>query len=81
VNPSACFLLESHNRALKPDLSSRMLNWWAHVAGLYHTHIAVPDSEKHRQIMLAGYPTWELTKFILDPGAGIDDPHGGGSIG
>jgi hypothetical protein len=40
----------------------------------YHTRIAAPDSEKHRQNMLAGYPTWELTKFIINPGAGEDDP-------
>jgi hypothetical protein len=30
-------------------------------------------SEQHRQNMLQGYPTWKLTKYIIDPNQ-PDDP-------
>ena len=55
------------------NLASRTANWWHRIATWYHQHIAEADSEQHRQNMLQGYPTWKLTKYIIDPNQ-PDDP-------
>ena len=54
------------------DLASKNQDWWPRVAEWYHQHIAGPESEQHRKNMLQGYPTWELSKYIIDPNQ-IDD--------
>jgi hypothetical protein len=49
------------------NLASQTDDFWPRAAAFYHRVIAESDSEQPRQNMLQGYPTWQLSKYIIDP--------------
>jgi hypothetical protein len=56
------------------NIADRAEEWWTFAADWYHEKIAKPDSDKHRENLLQGYPTWHLLKFIIDPNQENDPP-------